>query len=179
MSNIEGIEVFGVEELEKQFERTLKKIPTKTDAMLKSLGLIAKRKVANKSPVLKSKREDRKPGQLKGSWRTLGPTLYETKNGSTKVIRVQSAAPHAHLIEDGHEIVTRRRSRDARGRYAKESHKIGKVNKLSAAARKALGVKSKGRVKGRDMLKDTMKSVEKSFYKEAEKLVEEITNDYK
>lgn len=179
MSGSDGeLEVFGLEELEKQFERTIKKFPDKTAALLKAQANILKKETSNRSPVLKSKRSDRKPGQLKSSWRALSPKEYENAYGSTLVVRVQSNAPHGHLVEDGHEIVSRERKRDARGRYAKESYKLSKTNRLTATGRKVFGVKSGGRVKGKDMLKDSLKKLERSFYAEAEKMLNDLTEDY-
>ncbi len=178
MSGSDGeLELFGLEELEKQFEKTIKKFPDKSIALLRVQGNFLKKEVSNRSPVLKSKRSDRKPGQLKSSWRMLSPKEYTTKNGGTLVVRVQSTAPHAHLVEDGHEIVTRERKRN-NGRFAKETVKLGKTSKLTAGGRKAFGVKSGGKVRGRDMLKDSLKKIEHSFFNEAEKMLDELTKEY-
>ena len=76
----------------------------------------------------------------------MSPKVYKTPSGDVTVARLQSTAPHAHLKEDGHEIVTRERTRN-NGRYAKESFKIGKTSKLKAGGLKAFGVKSGGRVR--------------------------------
>ena len=42
--------------------------------------------------------------KLLNSWRTKKVKLY--KDGKVRVVRVQSTAPHAHLIELGHKIVS-------------------------------------------------------------------------
>jgi len=86
---------FGFEELQKAFNRIEQKYPNKTDAMLMALGRVAANRTKAKTPVGKTKK-------LKASWRLKKPKLY----GNTRVVRVQSAAPHAHLVEQGHEIVT-------------------------------------------------------------------------
>ncbi len=173
----DGMELFGIEELEKQFEKTLKKFPDKATALLKAQGNIWKKEVRNRTPVLKSKRSDRTPGQLKKSWRLLSPKVYHTSSGDVTVVRIQSTAPHAHLVEDGHEIVTRTRTR-SKGRYEKESVKLGKTNKLTADDRKRHGVKSGGRVKGKKMLENSRKKVADSFFKEAERMLQELVDDY-
>lgn len=173
----DGMELFGIEELQKQFEKTLKRFPDEATALLKAQGNIFKKEVVKNTPVLKSKRSDRVPGQLKKSWRLLTPKVYKTSSGDVTVVRVQSTAPHAHLVEDGHEIVTRERTR-SNGRYGKESFKLGKTSKLKAGGRKAFGVKSGGRVKGKNMLKNAQKKVQNSFFKEAERMLDNLTKDY-
>lgn len=173
----DGVELFGIEELEKQFAKTLKKFPDEATALLKTQGEILKKEVVKNTPVLKSKRSDRKPGQLKKSWRLLTPKVYKTSSGDVTVVRVQSTAPHAHLVEDGHEIVTRERTR-SNGRYAKEAVKLGKTSKLKAGGKKAFGIKSGGRAKGKNMLKNAQKKVQNSFFREAERMLENLTKDY-
>ena len=173
----DGMELFGVDELIKEFEKVSKKLPDKANALLKAQGNIWKRETVKNTPVLKSKRSDRTPGQLKKSWRLLSPKIYKTPSGDVYVARLQSTAPHAHLVEDGHEIVTRERTR-SNGRYIKESFKIGKTSKLKAGGRKAFGVKSGGRVKGKNMMKNAQRKVQNSFFQEAERMLGELTEGF-
>ena len=140
---------FGFEELEKTLKKMESKYPSKADAVLMSLGRAALAKTKDKTPVGKTKK-------LKGSWRVKRPKKY----GNTRVVRLQSVANHAHLVEDGHEIVNGGR---ARGR-----NQFQKV---------ALGVKQKGRVEGRHMLRGGMKETEVAFYKKAEKMLDDLIKE--
>ena len=119
----DGLELFGIEELEKQLEKTSKKFSSKSTALLKAQGDIWKKEVKRLTPVIKSKREDRVPGKLKKSWRLLSPKVYHTSSGDIEVVRIQSTEPYAHLVEDGHEIITTRRTRDSSGRYKAKNKK--------------------------------------------------------
>jgi hypothetical protein len=85
---------FGFDELQQAFHKIEQKYPSKTDAMLMALGRVAASRTKSKTPVGKTKK-------LKGSWRLKKPKKY----GTARVVRVQSAARHAHLVELGHEIV--------------------------------------------------------------------------
>lgn len=157
---------FGVDELEKAFIRMGKKYDDKVDALLMAQGRVVTNKTKARTPTGKTKK-------LKGSWRLKPVKEY----GKTKVVRIQSQAPHAHLVEQGHKIVTRERSRTNNGRYAKEAVKLGKTSKLTAGGKKAFGVKSGGRVEGKKMLEDTMKEYESKFFSQAQKIFDDITSD--
>ncbi len=174
----DGLELFGIEELTKQFERTIKKFPDEATALLKAQGDIWKREVKATTPVLRSKRTDRKPGQLRDSWRLLSPKVYKTSSGDCIVVRVQSTAPHGHLVEDGHRIVTRTRSRDASGKFKKEARRYGKTSKYNSIQRAVRGIKSGGRVNGKHMLQNSQKKVAQSFFNKAEELLNNLTSDY-
>lgn len=156
---------FGVDELEKAFIRMGKKYDDKVDALLMAQGRVVTNKTKARTPTGKTKK-------LKGSWRLKPVKEY----GKTKVVRIQSQAPHAHLVEQGHKIVTRERSR-TNGRYAKEAVKLGKTSKLTAGGKKAFGVKSGGRVEGKKMLEDTMKEYESKFFSQAQKILNDITSE--
>ncbi len=68
-----------------------------------------------------------------------------------RVVRVQSTAPHAHLIELGHKIVSGGRTRE-RGR------------KLNRVQRSARGIKSgSGYVQGDFMLEKSMSEAQAKF----------------
>ncbi len=174
----DDFELFGIEELEKQFEKTIKKFPDEASALLKAQGDIWRKEVKATTPVLHSKRTDRKPGQLRDSWRLKTPKVYNTTKGDVIVVRLQSAAPHAHLIEDGHKIVTRTRTRNSSGKFIKEAVKNGKTSKYNAIQRAARGIKSGGRVDGRHILLNSQKKIAKSFFNKAENLLDNLTNEY-
>lgn len=145
--------VFGFDELEKAFWRMEKKYPDKVDALLAAQGRLATNKTKSRTPVGKTKK-------LKSSWRMKKPKVY----GKSRVVRTQSEAPHAHLVEDGHEIVSGGKTR-VNGR---------KLNTLQRGIR---GIKSGGRVEGKKMLESTFKDMEASFYKSADQLLEELTKE--
>lgn len=144
---------FGFDELQKSFNRIEKRYPDKTDAMLMAMGRVVTNKTKAKTPVGKTKK-------LKGSWRLKRPKRY----GKTRVVRTQSQAPHAHLVELGHEIVRGGKTRK-KGRY------------LNTIERNVRGIQSKGRVEGKKMLETSFKEMESSFYKSAEKLLDDLTNE--
>lgn len=146
-------EVFGFDELEKAFNRIEKKYPDKVDAMLAAQGRVATNKTKARSPIGKTKK-------LKSSWRMKKPKIY----GKARVVRTQSEAPHAHLVEDGHEIVSGGSTR-SNGR---------KLNTLQRGIR---GIKSGGRVEGKKMLEKTFRDMEASFNKSAEALLSDLTSE--
>lgn len=156
---------FGIEELEKAFNRMSKKYDDKADALLMAQGRVAVNKTKQKTPVGKTKK-------LKGSWRLKAVKEY----GKTKVVRIQTEAPHGHLVEQGHEIVSRERSRN-NGRYATEASKIGKTSRYNAVQKSIRGIKSGGRVEGKKMLETTMKAVQANFFQAAEKMLNEVTDE--
>ena len=144
---------FGFDELQKAFNKMEQKYPDKTDAMLMALGRVATSKTKAMTPVGKTKK-------LKGSWKLKKPKKY----GKSRVVRTQSQAPHAHLVELGHEIVRGGRTR-----------KNGRS--LNTLERKARGIQSKGRVEGKKLLETSFKEMEDSFFKSAEKLLDELTDE--
>lgn len=147
--------VFGFDQLQKVFHRIEQKYPDKTDAMLMAQGRLAAGRVKSKTPVGKTKK-------LKGSWRLKKPKKY----GTARYVRVQSEAPHAHLVEDGHEIV--------RGGGTRKNGR--RLNTLERAVR---GIQSGGRVEGRKMLESTVKELEGSFHQSAQRLLDDLTNEIK
>lgn len=144
---------FGFEDLEKAFKRIEQKYPNKTDAMLMAMARVAANRTKGKTPVGKTKK-------LKGTWRTKKPKVY----GKARVARMQSASRYAHLVEDGHEIVSGGKS-TLNGR------------KLNALGRKIKGVKVGGRTKGAKMIEQSMSDIESTFDKNAQKLVDDLTRE--
>lgn len=144
---------FGFDELQKAFNRIEQKYPDKTDAMLMAQGRLAAGRVKSKTPVGKTKK-------LKGSWRLKKPKKY----GTARYVRIQSEAPHAHLVEDGHEIV--------RGGSTRKNGR--KLNTLERAVR---GIQPGGRVPGKKMLESTVKELEGSFHQSARRLLDDLTKD--
>ena len=144
---------FGFEDLQKAFNRIEKKYPNKTDAMLMSMARIAATRTKSKTPVGKTKK-------LKSTWRTKKPKVY----GKVRVARMQSASRYAHVVEDGHEIVTG-------GKGSKNGRKL---NTLQRAVR---GVKSGGRVEGKKMVASAMNEIESASDKSAEKLLADLLKE--
>ncbi len=90
-----NVDVFGFDELEKAMKRCEKNYPNQADAFLMAEGQAVNKKTKSLTPV--------KTKKLRNSWRLKKVKLY--KSGKVRVVRVQSTAPHAHLIELGHEVV--------------------------------------------------------------------------
>lgn len=146
-------ELFGIDELEKSFNRIESKYDDKVDALLQAQGRVATNRVKSKTPVGKTKK-------LKSSWRLKKVKKY----GETRVVRIQSQAPHAHLVEQGHTIVSGGKTR-----------KNGRT--LNTVERKARGIKNKGRVEGKEMLQSTMKELQSGFFSSAEKMLADLTKE--
>jgi len=147
--------IFGFEELTASFRKLEAKYPNQADAMLMAQGKAVADKTKSLSPVGKTKK-------LRGSWRVKKPKLY--KNGTVRVVRVQSQAPHAHLVEQGHQIV--------RGGKTRVSGRT-----LNRVQRSVRGIQSGGRVEGKKMLEKSIREAESRFYRDAEKMLDVLTND--
>ena len=157
-----NIDVFGFDELEKAMKQCEKNYPSQADAFLMAEGRAVNKRTKSLTPVRTKK--------LRNSWRTKKVKLY--KDGKVRVVRVQSTAPHAHLIELGHKIVSGGRTRE-RGR------------KLNRVQRSARGIKSGGYVQGDFMLEKSMSIQpksnlvlvpEKGIFVFAEILIPELVN---
>ncbi len=149
-----NVDVFGFDELEKAFKRCESKYPNQADAFLMAQGQAVNKRTKALTPV--------KTKKLRNSWRLKKVKLY--KGGKVRVVREQSSAPHAHLIEYGHEIVRGGKTRE-RGR------------KLNRVERSIRGIKSSGRVEGVHMLEKAMSEAQSSFENGAKKLLDSITKD--
>lgn len=150
------VDVFGFDELQKAFERCEKKYPDQADALLMAQGKTVNKRTKALTPVRTKK--------LRNSWRLKKVKLY--KGGKVRVVRIQSAAPHAHLIELGHEIIRGGKTRE-RGR------------KLNRVQRSARGIKSGGRIEGKFMLEKSMSEARSRFEGDANKMLERLTEDIK
>ena len=157
-----NIDVFGFDELEKAMKQCEKNYPSQADAFLMAEGRAVNKRTKSLTPVRTKK--------LRNSWRTKKVKLY--KGGKVRVVRVQSTALHAHLIELGHKIVSGGRTRE-RGR------------KLNRVQRSARGIKSGGYVQGDFMLEKSMSIQpksnlvlvpEKGIFVFAEILIPELVN---
>ena len=147
-------DVFGFDELEKAFKRCEKRYANEADALLMAAGRQVNKKVKSLTPV--------KTKKLRNSWRLKKVKLY--KGGKVRVVREQSSAPHAHLVELGHEQVNGGRTRE-RGR---------KLNRLQRSIR---GIKSKGRVEGKYMLEKSITEANTTFRSNVEKMMDKLTDD--
>lgn len=147
-------DVFGFEELEKSFAKVQKKYPDSADAFLMTEGKAVNKRTKQLTPVRTRK--------LRNSWRLKKVKLY--KSGTVRVVRVQSTASHAHLVELGHEIVRGGKSRE-RGR---------KLNRIQRSVR---GITSGGYVEGKHMLETAMIEARTRFDKDAQKLIDKLTED--
>ncbi|MCH5186149.1 MAG: HK97 gp10 family phage protein, partial [Oscillospiraceae bacterium] len=127
------VDVFGFDELEKAFKRCEKRYPNEADALLMAQGQAVNKRTKALTPVRTKK--------LRNSWRLKKVKLY--KGGKVRVVRIQTTAPHGHLIEMGHEVVRGGRTRE-RGR------------KLNRAQRSARGITSGGYVEGTHMLEKSI-----------------------
>ena len=142
-----NIDVFGFDELEKAMKQCEKNYPSQADAFLMAEGRAVNKRTKSLTPVRTKK--------LRNSWRTKKVKLY--KGGKV-------TAPHAHLVELGHKIVSGGRTRE-RGR------------KLNRVQRSAIGIKSGGYVQGDFMLEKSMSEAQAKFNSGAEKLLDKITKD--
>ena len=164
-----NVDVFGFDELEKAFNRMEKKYPDKADAMLMALGQATNKKTKeNTNPHVKT-------GKLRKSWRLKKVKLY--KGGTVRVVRIQSSAPHAHLVEQGHDIYrggkvyVSGKTGDSTGR------KGGYKRKLNAVQRNVRGITSHGRTRAFHMLEYAMVESRNRFNHDAEKLLDAICEE--
>lgn len=151
-----NVDVFGFDELKKAFERCEKRYPNQADALLMAQGQAVNKKTKSLTPV-KTKR-------LRNSWRLKKVKLY--KGGKVRVVRIQSTAPHAHLIELGHEIVSGGRTRE-RGR------------KLNRVQRSSRGISSGGRTRAFKMLESSASEAGSRFESDCKKMLDNLTSDIK
>ena len=152
-------DVFGFDELENAFDKLQDKYDEKGDALLHALGKQAGKRMRQVAPKGVG---SKKPGTLKKSYRVKKPKDF--RGGKSKVVLVASNAPHAHLVEYGHEIYT-------------SPKKVGKVSRYNAVGRRVLKISHHGRVEGKYLFDKVWKEYESRFPKEVQKLFDEITKD--
>lgn len=158
-------DVFGFDELKKSFKNLEKKYPDQADALLMAQGKAVNKKVKSLTPV--------KTKKLRNSWRLKKVKLY--KNGKIRVVRIQSQAPHGHLVEDGHDMYVTPRTRGKNGRFQTEARRAGKVSvKYNAVQRSVRGIRKVGRVEGKQMLKVSMQEASRRFPKESQKMLDKL-----
>lgn len=159
----------GFEQFEKDYKKLLKNYPDRAKRVLSKYAKEIRKDTAAASPVYRGsvsqkKARTLKPGQLQKSWRALSPKEY--KSGSVMVSRIQSTAPHAHLIEQGHEIY----------RGGKTRKKGKRMSDFELAKRK---ISFKGIAPGFHMLEKSMTKWAYIFQKAAEKEADKLTEDFK
>ena len=147
-------DVFGFDELEKSFTKLKNKYPNNADALLMAQGRAVQRNVKSTTP--------RKSGKLRRSWSLKKVKLY--KGGNVRVVRIQSTAPHAHLVEYGHKIY--------RGGKTRKNGR--KMNSVQLRIR---GVKNLSSVEGKKMLEKAMNQARTRFPREAEKLLDKLIKE--
>lgn len=144
-------DVFGFEELEKTFKRFEKRYPNQADALLMAQGQAANKRTKALTPV--------KTKKLRNSWRLKKVKTY--KGGTVRVVRVQSTAPHAHLLEYGHKVYT-------------TGGRKGKVGKYNAIQRGVRGIKSHGSAEGIHMLEKGISEASNRFPRDAQKMLDKL-----
>lgn len=149
-------DVFGFDELEKAFKQCEKKYPDAADALLMAQGRQTNKRVKQLTPVRTRK--------LRNSWRLKKVKLY--KGGKVRVVRIQSTAPHAHLVEYGHENYRGGKTRE-RGR------------KMSRKQLSKKGVTHHGRTEGTHMLEYGITEAGNRFPLKAQKMLDELVKDLK
>lgn len=144
-------DVFGFDELEKSFKRLQQRYPNQADALLMARGQAVTKRVKALTPV--------KTKKLRNSWRLKKVKLY--KGGTVRVVRIQSTAPHAHLVENPHKIYT------TGGRKGK----VGRYNRVQQRVR---GIKSHGSTEGVHMLEKGITEAEKRFERDAQTMLDRL-----
>ena len=145
-------DVFGFDELDKSFKRLSKKYPEKADALLMTMSQAAQKRVKALTPV--------KTKKLQKSWRLKKVKLY--KGGTVRVVRLQSTAPHAHLVNDPHKI------------YTTNGRKTGRVGRYNAVGRKVRGIKSHGMTEGVHMLERGIDETRNRFQRNTEDMLDKL-----
>lgn len=150
------IDIFGFDKFEKALNRMKNKYPKEADAILMAAGQLMNKKTKSGTPV-KSKK-------LKNSWRLKKVKLY--RGGTVRVVRVESKAPHAHLIEIGHDI------------YTTGGRKTGRVTRYNSIGRRVMGIKQHGRTRAFKMLEYAVVEGTSRFKGDIEKMVEELCEEF-
>jgi hypothetical protein len=91
------------------------------------------------------------------------------KGGKVKTVRVQTASPYGHLINDGFKVVAAGRA-TTRGAFGGETRVRVYRNRERADA-------TDKKVEGRHMLEDALKEAESRFDRDAQKLLDQLTKE--
>lgn len=166
-----SVELNGFEELVASCENFEKSIDNKGEALLAKIGSQAVSRAQSLSPIIKQPRRNRKakPGQLKESWEAQSPKKY--RNGSVNVVRLWSRAPHSHLIDRGHNIVTT-------GGRTFGNTKTGKLARKSKDFKTANKAETHGRTQAENIVQRTVDVVEPAFGSGAEKILNEAVGEF-
>jgi hypothetical protein len=172
VNNVAQKDVFGFDELQKRWEKLENKWPNEVSRALKVGGGAMRTRMGQLSPkgVARTTRSGNahKPGQLKKSWRLM-PERYKVDGKYVvRFVRVQSTAPHAHLVELGHKLWV--------GGQGK-----GVPTVISFGGR-TFNVKSplshqKGRVAGHPIKSKAKKEYVDKFGDDIEKLLDKLTRE--
>lgn len=95
----DGLDVSALEAHADELGRAARRAPKQAKKLMRTQGTRLKAKT---SSVAKQRVRKKTGNYLKGIKRG---KVYTYRSADTHAIRVYSAAPHAHLIEDGHRVV--------------------------------------------------------------------------
>ncbi len=156
-------DLFGFEELQKQYLKCEQKYPNKADALLHVMAKQVNKEIKRNTPKHNEgyTGRERKPGTLRKSWKVQKPKKY--KGGKIRVSRVYSADSVAHLIDLGHDIKPRGRGR--KNRFVQSHFRYEK------------GKGAKGRVEGLHLRENALNKVNKAFDKGVQEMINELTKD--
>lgn len=96
----DGIQIKGAQELEEKLRRVMERAPDRIDIQLEKMGRKLRKMSKDKTPVS----DKEKARHLKDQYKLSQPELIP--DGSGHQIKMYNTAPHFHLIEKGHKIVT-------------------------------------------------------------------------
>ena len=150
-------DVFGIEELQKEFAKMEIKYPNKADALLMTEGHTLKKRVKQ----LTSTETKKKTGNLLKSWRVKPVKKY--KDGTVRVVLNVSGAPHSHLIEYGHEIY------HGAGRGRKGRSGISRTQRQ--------GMAKGNKTRAYKLLERALKETETHFRREVAEMVDDLIKD--
>lgn len=156
------VEIKGMEELAQDFENLVKRYPDKAGTLLRRSGRDIRNKVVENVKHDTDFDESRK----KSLARTSSYNVSQVKGfGVKQYVEVSAKAPHFHLVEHGHEMVTpRSRSRKTAGGNKK---KVTLYN----------GGRNVGFVPGKHMMDKAVKLHERVMPLEVDAMVEELIKE--
>lgn len=157
-------DLFGFDVLQKEYLKCEKKYPNKANALLHVMAKQINKEIKRETPKHKGDYTSgkRKPGDLRKSWKVQKPKEYQ--GGKIRVSRVYSTDRVAHLIDLGHDIKPRLKTR-IKDRTTKSRYRYEK------------GKGAKGRVEGLKLRENALKKANKAFDRSAEEMINELTKD--